>query len=134
MTAHAAGRKGFLVLLVLTLALGACEDGETARIGAVDGFGWGTGQSLADAGIVSANLIPGSTTEYYPMNLDGLGILGPGDFLPDMNALVEQAAGHGRLLDPPSVVPQAERTPEARCLTEEAQEHGAADATFGVAG
>jgi len=93
MTVQASGSRRLLVLVVLAVALTACtEEWHTARIGDRDGFGWGTGQGLADAGITSANLIPG-TDEYYPVNMTGQMVLGPGDFLPDMNSLV---GGNGK--------------------------------------
>ena len=63
---------------------------ERVIIGDVDGFGWGDGQDLANAGISSSNddlvsvLSTGSDLK-LPVNLDGTGLVGPGDFLPDMN-------------------------------------------------
>lgn len=60
------------LLLSLGAASAAADQFQYIRIGDIDGFGWGDA-----AGLTAAN--------GGPCNLDGLGLLGPLDFLPDVN-------------------------------------------------
>ena len=57
---------------------------ERMVIGDVDGFGWRSGKLLADNGIASAVEDPKAGV-IFPVNTDNKGIVGNGDFLPDMD-------------------------------------------------
>ncbi len=65
-------RGALAPLLLCAAAASARAQVAFIRIGDVDGFGFGDGAGLLNF-------------EGEPVNVDGVGVLGPGDFLPDLN-------------------------------------------------
>jgi hypothetical protein len=68
---------GVLATLLLAAAVAQAGPFEAIRIGDIDGFGYGTG-----AGYYRAKAPYGTV----PVNVDGVGVLTDGDFLPDLNS------------------------------------------------